>query len=48
MNAEIIAIGTELMLGSTVDTNSAWLAQTLATVGVGVQRITLIGDDFQP
>ena len=44
MNAEIIAIGTELTLGTTVDTNSAWLAGQLATLGVGVSRITLVGD----
>lgn len=44
MNAEIVAIGTELTLGTTVDTNSAWLAQQLATIGVAVQRVTLIGD----
>ena len=44
MNAEIVAIGTELTLGTTVDTNSAWLAQQLATIGVAVQRITLVGD----
>lgn len=45
MQAEIIAIGTELVLGATVDTNSAYLARRLATVGVGVQRITLVGDE---
>lgn len=46
MNAEIIAIGTELTLGTTVDTNSAWLAGQLATIGVGVSRVTLVGDDL--
>lgn len=44
MEAEIIAIGTELLLGATVDTNSAYLAQQLATVGVPVRRITLVRD----
>ena len=46
MQAELIAIGTELTLGTTVDTNSAWLARTLATVGVEVQRVTLVADDI--
>jgi molybdopterin-biosynthesis enzyme MoeA-like protein len=27
MNVEIVAIGTELLLGQSVDTNSAWLAK---------------------
>ena len=44
MQAEIIAIGTELVLGSTVDTNSSWLAQQLNTLGIDVRRITLVGD----
>ena len=45
MNAEIITIGTELLLGVTVDTNSAYLMQQLATVGVPVRRVTLVRDD---
>ena len=46
MEAEIVAIGTELLLGVTVDTNSAYLAQQLATVGVPVRRVTLVRDDL--
>lgn len=46
MEAEIIAIGTELLLGATVDTNSAYLAQQLATIGVAVRRVTLVRDEF--
>src|SRR5437763_631114 len=46
MYAEIIAIGTELLLGATVDTNSAYLEQQLATVGIAVQRVTLVRDDL--
>lgn len=46
MNAEIIAIGTELLLGATVDTNSAYLATQLATIGVPVKRVTLVRDDM--
>ena len=44
MQAEIIAIGTELLLGVTVDTNSAYLAQQLATIGVPLVRVTLVRD----
>ena len=44
MRAELIAVGTELTLGTTVDTNSAWIARTLAQVGVKVERITLVDD----
>lgn len=43
--AEIIAIGTEMLLGELVDTNSAWLGQRLAALGVGVYRHTTIGDN---
>jgi competence/damage-inducible protein CinA-like protein len=46
MDAEIITIGTELLLGVTVDTNSAYLMQQLATVGVPVRRVTLVRDDM--
>ncbi|MDQ5853586.1 MAG: CinA family nicotinamide mononucleotide deamidase-related protein [Chloroflexota bacterium] len=46
MQAEVIAIGTELLLGVTVDTNSAYLAQQLATIGVPVRRVTLVRDDL--
>jgi nicotinamide-nucleotide amidase len=46
VNAEIIAIGTELTLGTTVDTNSAWLAGQLATIGVSISRVSLVGDDL--
>jgi competence/damage-inducible protein CinA-like protein len=46
MQAEIIPIGTELLLGVTVDTNSAYLEQQLATVGVAVRRVTLVRDNL--
>lgn len=46
MNAEIIAIGTELLQGVTVDTNSAYVAQQLGNVGIVVRHVTLVGDDW--
>ncbi|PDW02073.1 competence/damage-inducible protein A [Candidatus Viridilinea mediisalina] len=45
MNAEIIAIGAELLLGTTVDTNSAYVSRQLTACGLGVGRVTLVGDD---
>ncbi len=44
MNAEIIAIGTELLIGQTVDTNAAWMGQELNKVGVEVVRATRVKD----
>ena len=45
MRAEIISIGTELLLGEIVDTNAAWLAQQLAAIGVDVFFRTTVGDN---
>ena len=44
MDIEILTIGTELLLGFTVDTNGAEIAQQLAPAGVRVTRRTAIGD----
>ena len=46
MNAEIVAIGSELLLGQIVDTNSAWMAQRLAELGVNMFYVTIVGDNF--
>jgi nicotinamide-nucleotide amidase len=45
MNAIILSIGDELVLGQTVDTNSAWLSQQFAGIGVSVLSHTTVGDD---
>jgi hypothetical protein len=45
MGAEIVAIGTEILLGSLIDTNTPWLSQRLAALGVVVYRHTTVGDD---
>jgi nicotinamide-nucleotide amidase len=45
MNAEIVAIGTELLLGQNVDTNSAWLAQQMALMGIDVYGFQAVGDN---
>src|SRR4051812_45004112 len=45
MNAIILSIGDELVLGQTVDTNSAWLSAELAAVGCAVSAHTTVPDD---
>ena len=45
MNAEIVSIGSELLLGQIVDTNSAWMAHRLADVGVNLFYKTIVGDN---
>ena len=47
MKAEIIAIGSELVLGQTIDTNSAWLSKRLSDVGVRVAYHTTVADDME-
>ena len=45
MQAIILSVGDELVLGQTVDTNSAWLSQQLAAVGCAVAAHLTLGDD---
>ena len=45
MNAEIVSIGTELLMGETVDTNSSYLGAELAKLGVELRWATKVGDD---
>ena len=45
MNAEIIAIGSELLLGQIIDSNSAWIAQRLAENGINLFYKTVVGDN---
>lgn len=42
--ASIITIGDELLIGQTIDTNSAWMAQQLNALGIAVQRRVAVGD----
>lgn len=46
MNAEIICIGTELLLGQTVDINSAYLARELADLGINLFHKSTVGDNL--
>jgi nicotinamide-nucleotide amidase len=45
MNAQIITIGDEILIGQIVDTNSAWIAKELNKLGISVSKIISIGDD---
>ena len=44
-NAEIVSIGSELLLGQIVDTNAAWMAQRLAKLGVDLYFKSVVGDN---
>ena len=44
VNASIITIGDELLIGQTIDTNSAWMAEELNKIGVWVKRRVAVGD----
>ncbi len=44
VNASIITIGDELLIGQTIDTNSAFIAQELNRIGVWVRRRVAVGD----
>lgn len=46
MIAEIVTVGSELVSGQEVDTNSAWLSQRLGALGIEVHFHTSIGDDL--
>ena len=45
MRAEIITIGDELLIGQVINTNQAYIAEMLNSVGVFVERMTTVGDN---
>lgn len=45
MRCEIVAVGTELLLGQIVDTNSSWMGEQLAMRGIEHLRQTKVGDN---
>jgi len=45
MNAEIISVGTELLLGDIVDTDAVYLAQMLSRLGINLHFRTTVGDN---
>jgi nicotinamide-nucleotide amidase len=46
IKASIITIGDELLIGQVIDTNSAWIAQQLNTIGIPVIRRVAVGDQW--
>jgi nicotinamide-nucleotide amidase len=46
MKAEIIAIGTELVSGQSLDTNSQWISKALGALGIEVRFHSAVGDDL--
>ncbi len=46
MRCEVVAIGTELLLGQIVDTNSSWIGEQLALIGIDSHFQTKVGDNF--
>jgi nicotinamide-nucleotide amidase len=45
MRCEVLAVGTELLLGQVVDTNSAWIGEQLASVGIDSYFQVKVGDN---
>jgi nicotinamide-nucleotide amidase len=45
MQAEIVVIGTELLLGQIIDTNAAYLAQQLSSIGINLYYKSTVGDN---
>jgi nicotinamide-nucleotide amidase len=46
VRAEVVAVGTELLLGQIADTNAQWMSEQLATVGVDVTHHQAVGDNM--
>lgn len=44
---EIVSIGNELLIGKTVNTNAQWLAKRVTSLGLSVERTTVIGDEVE-
>jgi nicotinamide-nucleotide amidase len=47
MRCEVVAVGTELLLGQIVDTNSSWIGEQLAMVGIDSHFQTKVGDNWE-
>jgi len=46
MRAEILNIGTELLVGQIVNSNAAWMARSLAELGVDLHHVSVVGDNL--
>src|SRR5688500_14168662 len=47
VNCEVVAVGTELLLGQIVDTNSSWIGERLALAGIDSHFQTKVGDNLE-
>jgi len=47
MRAELVCVGTELLLGETLNTNAQYLGQRLAHLGIDIYHQTVVGDNLQ-
>jgi nicotinamide-nucleotide amidase len=47
MRCEVVAVGTELLLGQIVDTNSSWIGEQLALAGIDSHFQTKVGDNLE-
>ena len=47
MRAEIVAVGTELLLGQIANTNARWMSEALAAIGVDVLHHQVVGDNLE-
>jgi len=45
MNAEILSIGDEILIGQIVNTNAAWMSRQLNLANIRVQHMSVVGDD---
>ncbi len=46
VKAEILSVGTELLMGELTDTNSSWIAARLPALGIQLEWVSIIGDDL--
>ena len=46
MRAEVLSVGTELLLGQIVDTNAAYIARILSDLGITLYRRSTVGDNM--
>ena len=47
MNAEIICVGTELLLGNIINTNAAFIAERISRLGIGCYNQCVVGDNME-
>ena len=45
MEVDLITIGDEILIGQTIDTNSAWMAKQFNSLGIKIRQITSIKDE---